>query len=86
MRKINDFYTDYGEVKCNLKLVMDTKNVSINQLSKLTSVKYDIVKKYYIGLNYGLTMDIIAKFCYSLECDIKDIITYNASKKELKSV
>jgi len=31
-------------------------------------------------------MDIIAKFCYSLECDIKDIITYNTSKKELKGL
>ncbi len=83
MKKINDFYTDYGEVKCNLKLIMDSKKISINQLSRLTSVKYDIVKKYYIGLNYGLTMDIIAKFCYSLECDIKDIITYNNKKEAL---
>ena len=85
MKKINDFYTDCGEVKCNLKLIMDSKKISINQLSRLTSVKYDIVKKYYIGLNYGLTMDIIAKFCYSLECDIKDIITYN-NKKEASTL
>lgn len=85
MKKINDFYTDYGEVKCNLKLIMGSKKISINQLSRLTSVKYDIVKKYYIGLNYGLTMDIIAKFCYSLECDIKDIITYN-NKKEASTL
>lgn len=81
MKKIDDYYTDYGEVKCNLKTIMDNKNISINELSKLTQVKYDIVKKYYIGLNYGVTMDIIAKFCYSLGCDIKDIIIYNKKKE-----
>lgn len=56
---------------------MDHKNITINQLSQYTCIKYDIIKKYYNGLNYALTMDIVAKICYSLGCDIKDLIVYN---------
>lgn len=68
--------TDFGTIAINLKDIMDEKKISINTMSRLTNVKYDIVKKYYYGDNYNFNNDILAKFCYILDCEISDIIRY----------
>ena len=40
------YSTDFGDVVVNLKEQMDKKGISINMMSRLSNVKYEIVKKY----------------------------------------
>ena len=40
------YLTDFGDVVVNLKEQMDKKGISINMMSRLSNVKYEIVKKY----------------------------------------
>ena len=68
---------DYGKVEIKLSSIMDKKNISIYQMSKLTSLKHSTVKSYYN--NCPLTrvdLDVISKFCYVLNCKIEDILEY----------
>ena len=68
---------DYGKVEIKLSSIMDKKNISIYQMSKLTSLKHSTVKSYYN--NCPLTrvdLDIISKFCYVLNCKVEDILEY----------
>ena len=68
---------DYGKVQINLKDLMDKYKISIYQMSKLTGLKYNTIKSYYI--NAPLTkvdLDVVAKMCYVLNCNVKDILEY----------
>ncbi len=68
---------DYGKVQINLKQLMDEYSISIYQMSKLTGLKYNTIKSYYI--NAPLTkvdLDVVAKMCYVLNCNVKDILEY----------
>lgn len=72
--KVVSHNTKYGRLKINLQKILYEKNISINQLSKMCDVKYDVVAKYYYNKMQYLSCDIISKFCYVLNCDVSDII------------
>lgn len=74
----------YGVIDFRLKELMDEKKISINQMSKKINVAYDIVKKYYFKQNYSISLNILKKFCYILDCDICDIIKYYPCKTFVK--
>ncbi len=75
-----NYNINFGYVKVKLKEKMDAKNITVNQMSKMTNVAYDIIKKYYYGRNYSISMEILAKFCFILDCKIGDILEYIPSK------
>ena len=75
-----NYNINFGCVKVKLKEKMDAKNITVNQMSKMTNVAYDIIKKYYYGRNYSISMEILAKFCFILDCKIGDILEYIPSK------
>lgn len=69
---------DYGVVNITLKNIMDKRGVNIYQMSKLTNLKYSTIKSYY--MNAPLTridLDVVAKMCYVLNCNIRDILEYS---------
>lgn len=68
--------TEYGCIKLNLKKIMFKNNISINQLSKMCDVKYDVVAKYYYNRMQFLSCDIISKFCYVLNCEVSDLVLH----------
>lgn len=71
---------DYGEVNITLKDIMDKRGINIYQMSKLTNLKYSTIKSYY--MNAPLTridLDVVAKMCYVLNCNIKDILEYKSN-------
>lgn len=70
----------FGIVEFRLKELMDEKNISINQMSRLTDVHYDTIKKYYYGEFYSITLEILGKFCKILNCEISDLLKYSSSE------
>ena len=68
---------NYGKVEIKLKTIMDKKDITIYQLSKLTSLKHSTVKSYYNNCPITrVDLDVISKLCYVLECKIEDILEY----------
>ena len=78
------YTTDFGYIKCNLKYLMDKHNISISLMSRLADVKYDVVKRYYIGEIYHIDLQILAKFCYILECSVEDLLNYKIKQTIVK--
>lgn len=74
--KIILWNTNYGKIESNLKEVMNKKNITIYQLCRLTGLKYEVVKKYYYNTITRYDSDVVAKFCYVLDCNVSDIISY----------
>lgn len=67
---------NYGNIKITLKEVMKEKDITKNRLSVLTGVKFDTIQKYYLGNVYRIDVDVLAKFCYALGCDVSDLVKY----------
>lgn len=78
MDKIKQITTvkDYGKIKIKLKKLMEERNLTRYQLSKLTSTRFEVVNKWYNGEVERIDSDVLARFCYTLGCDINDIIEY----------
>lgn len=79
-----DSETNFGKVRIKLNNLMDEKHISISSMSRMTNIKYEIVKKYYYGESYAFTLEILAKFCYILKCEINDILIYETSETCIK--
>lgn len=75
----NSVYTlkDYGKVNIRLKELMIEKNVSRNKLATLVAVNYDLINRYYNNKVIRVDLDIIARICYVLECNVNDILEYS---------
>ena len=68
---------DYGKVEIKLRSIMDKRNISIYQMSKLASLKHSTVKSYYNNCPITrVDLDVISKLCYVLDCKIEDILEY----------
>ena len=78
---MNNIYVfkDYGKVEITLKEILEKRGISRNKLSIMLAVRYDLVNRYYKNSVIRVDIDIIARMCYVLNCDITDILKY---KKE----
>lgn len=68
---------DYGKVNVNLKHIIDKKGISRSKLSKMVAINYDLVNRYYNNKVTRVDLDVIARFCYVLKCDVNDILKYS---------
>lgn len=73
--------TEYGKIKCKLKKVMKLRGINIYQLARLSDVKYDILKRYCDDYIVRYDANILAKLCYSLNCEIGELLQYERSKR-----
>ncbi|MBE6153529.1 MAG: helix-turn-helix transcriptional regulator [Firmicutes bacterium] len=74
----NNIYTlkDYGKLEITLKEVLDKKDISRNKLCTMIAVNYDLVNRYYHNRVIRIDIDIIARMCFALDCDVNDILKY----------
>lgn len=68
---------EYGIVNIKLKEVLIRKNISRNKLSTMIATNYDLVNRYYNNKVIRIDLDIIARICYVLNCNVEDILEYN---------
>ena len=78
---IEYYYKDFGCVGVKLHELMDQKGISISRMVELADVQYRIVKKYYEQRSVRVDLEILAKFCFVLKCDISDILYYKAPEE-----
>lgn len=69
-------YKDYGSVKVQLSKVMDEQKISRYALSQLTGIRYEVITKWYFGNVERADLDVLAKFCFALNCSVTDILVY----------
>ena len=57
-------------------MILENKGISRNKLSIMLAVGYNLVNRYYKNSVIRVDIDIIARICYVLNCDITDILKY----------
>lgn len=67
---------DYGKVIIKLQEYMEPRGISRNSLAVDANTRFEVVDKWYKGDVEKLDLDVLARFCYVLECGINDIIEY----------
>jgi len=67
---------NYGKVEFNIKDIMKKKNITRNKLANLTGATYNVITRYYNSDISRLDLDVLARICYVLDCEVSDIIEY----------
>lgn len=67
---------DYGKVEINLKELLNKKGISRNKLAMMIAANYNLVNRYYNNKVIRIDLDIIARMCYALDCEVNDILIY----------
>lgn len=66
-----------GKVTVHLKELIEEKGITRYRLAKLADTRFEVVEKWCSGTVERIDADILARFCYILDCDVADIIKYN---------
>lgn len=73
--------TDYGHINLNIKSILNkygygTKTKDLEFLKSISGLDETTIINYVDNKIIRIDLDILAKFCYILNCDATDIITY----------
>ena len=75
-------YNDYGRIILTLDQELSKRNIKAYKLSVLTGIDWKIVKRYMSGNLYRVDLDLLARMCFVLNCDLNDIIHYEPCIQE----
>ena len=68
---------EYGRVVITLKDVMEEQGMTRNRLAKLTGLVYNSINRYYQNAPItSVDLDVLAKICFVMNCDISDVLRY----------
>ncbi len=70
-------FRSYGKISIHLKEHLEKKGITRYRLAKLADTRFEVVEKWCSGTVERIDSDVLARFCYILDCDITDIIHYD---------
>lgn len=76
LRQLPQFPTECGQIRIRLNELLESRNVSLNQLSFRAEMQRNQLRKYRDNKIQRLDIDILLRLCYVLECDLSDLIEY----------
>ena len=69
--------SSYGKVSIHLKELIEMRGITRYRLAKLADTRFEVVEKWCSGAVERIDTDVLARFCYILDCEITDIIQYH---------
>ena len=79
MKKYDDgivYLKEYGKINLKLKEYMDERKITRNALAKRVNTRFEVIDKWYNNRIENIDLDILARICFVLSCDINDILKY----------
>ena len=79
MKKYDDgivYLKEYGKINLKLKEYMDERKITRNALAKRVNTRFEVIDKLYNNRIENIDLDILARICFVLSCDINDILKY----------
>ena len=67
----------YGNISIHLKEIIEERKITRYRLAKLADTRFEVVEKWYSGTVERIDSDVLARFCYILNCEVGDIIKFN---------
>ena len=71
----------FGTVKINLAQIIEEKGISKNKLSQRAEMQRTQLNNYCNNRISRLDIDVLARLCTVLECDISDLLEFVPSQK-----
>ncbi len=68
---------NYPVYYLTLAPIMIKKNISKNQLCRMTGMAYSAIQRYYKSDLKRIDLDVISRICCALDCEIEDILKRN---------
>ena len=50
--------------------------MTVFQLARIADIRYDVIRKYYNNEIIRYDSNVLARICYSLNCDVSEVIKY----------
>lgn len=72
---------DWGEVNLKLDEYIKAHNISRSSLSRNAQIHYKQLQRYCNNEMMKVDLNILARICKTINCEIGDIIEYKPSKK-----
>ena len=79
MKKYDDgivYLKEYGKINLKLKEYMDERKITRNALAKRVNTRFEVIDTWYNNRIENIDLDILARICFVLSCDINDILKY----------
>lgn len=67
---------EYGCIELRLKEWMDQNDIPRGTLARNTDTRYEVINKWYQGHVEKMDLDVLARICCVLDCEVSDIIQY----------
>ncbi|MEE1312770.1 MAG: helix-turn-helix transcriptional regulator [Lachnospiraceae bacterium] len=67
---------NYGHIRLNLSDLIEKSNLSKNKICQLCQIQHTQLNRYCKNEATRIDLNVLARICCVLECDISDILTY----------
>lgn len=68
----------YGTILFKLKELLESRKVSLQELSEQSGIELWILEHYYHNTVQELDLDVLIMLCYCLCCKIHELVEYQA--------
>ena len=69
-------HEEYGKINIKLAQIIEARNISKNKFSQRAEMQRTQVNQYCNNKITRLDIDVLARICATLECDISDLLEY----------
>jgi len=66
----------YGQIIFSFDRVMDEKQITRNQLASRAGIRFEVADRFYKGNIERMDIDVLARICFVLDCDISDVVAF----------
>ena len=73
---------NYGRIQWNLAELIKESGLSKNKICQLCQIQHTQLNRYCKNEATRIDLNVLARICCVLDCDISDILTYVNEEKE----
>ena len=70
-------WKQYGRVRSKLADLMDAKGLTRNAVAQMVHTRFEVIDRLYSDQSERVDLDILARICFVLDCDVKDLLEYD---------
>ena len=70
----------YGKIKLKLREYLDARGMNRNQLARAAQANFAVIDKWDNGKVEKLDLDVLARICYVLDCEVSDLLVYEKTE------
>lgn len=72
---------EYGKIVVNIDKLMSEKDVTTYALNSSTNIRFQTIQSLKENTATRIDFNVLAKLCYSLDCNVSDILEYVPNDK-----